>query len=86
MCMFQFIDYENRVTIRTFSKDVYILKPGLWVQNIETNKLCRLSEIYYKIRTVRLIKGTIIAKRKNEYVDLLMLNSRSRTRSKTRAS
>lgn len=73
MCRFQFLDFNNRVTIRTFNKDVYILKSGLIVQNVETNQLLRIEEIFYDIRTVRSIKGTIVAKRKNRNSDLFMV-------------
>ncbi|WP_066226342.1 hypothetical protein [Heyndrickxia sporothermodurans] len=72
MCRFQFLDFNNRVTIRTFNKEIYILKSGLIVQNVETKQLRRIEEIYYEIRTVRTIKGTIVAKRKNRYSDLFM--------------
>lgn len=75
MYRFQFLNYNNRVTIRTFSKDIYILKSGLIVQNIENNQLRRIEEIYYDIRTVRTIKGTIIAKRKNRNSDLFMMKA-----------
>ncbi len=70
MNRFQFLNFNNRVTIRTFSKDVYILKSGLVVQNVANNELCRLEDIYYDIRTVRTISGKIVAKRKNKYSDL----------------
>jgi hypothetical protein len=73
MCRFQFLDFNNRVTIRTFNKEIYILKSGLIVQNVETNQLRRIEEIYYDIRTVRSIKGNIIAKRKNQHSDLYMI-------------
>lgn len=72
MCRFQFLDFNNRVTIRTFNKEVYILKSGLIVQNVETNQLRRIEEIYYDIRTVRSINGPIVAKRKNRNSDLYM--------------
>ncbi|MCK1995464.1 hypothetical protein MPH61_23360 [Peribacillus muralis] len=70
MNRFQFLGFNNRVTIRTFNKDVYILKSGLIVQNVETNQVCRLEQIYYDIRTVRTITGKIVAKRKNRFSDL----------------
>lgn len=73
MCRFQFLDFNNRVTIRTFNKETYILRSGLIVQNIETNQLRRIEEIYYDIRTVRSIKGIIVAKRKNRNSDLYMI-------------
>lgn len=73
MCRFQFLEYNHIVTIRTFSKDTYILKAGLIVQNVETKQLRRIEEIYYDIRTVRTIKGKIVAKRKNKYSDLYMI-------------
>lgn len=77
MFRFQFLDYSNRVTIRTFNKEIYILKSSLIVLNAETNQLRRLEEIYYDIRTVRTIKGTIIAKRKNRNSDLYFLKKAS---------
>lgn len=77
MCRFQFLDYNNQVTIRTFNKEIYILKSGLFVQNVETQQLQRLQDIYYKIRTVRSIKGNIVAKRKNPKSDLFLVNSAS---------
>jgi hypothetical protein len=77
MCRFQFLDFNNRVTIRTFNKEIYILKSGLIVQNVETNQLRRIEEIYYDIRTVRSIKGTIVAKRKNKYSDLYLVDKAS---------
>lgn len=70
MNRFHFINYSNRVTIRTFNKDIYILKSSLVVQNVETSKVCRLEEIYYDIRTVRSISGKVVAKRKNKQSDL----------------
>lgn len=75
MFRFQFLDFTNRVTIRTFNKDIYILRTGLMVQNVETNQLRRIEEIYYEIRTVRSIKGTIVAKRKNKYSELYMVKA-----------
>lgn len=70
MHRFQFLDFKNQVTIRTFTKEIYILKTGLIVQNVETKKIRRLEEIYYDIRTVRTINGQIVAKRKNRKSDL----------------
>lgn len=75
MHRFQFLNYNNRVTIRTFSKDIYILKSGLIVQNIENCQFRRIEEIYYDIRTVRTIKGTIIAKRRNRNSDLFIVKA-----------
>jgi hypothetical protein len=75
MCRFQFLDFNNRVTIRTFNKDIYILKSGLIVQNVKTNTLRRIEEIYYDIRTVRSITGKIVAKRKNKNSDLFMVKA-----------
>ncbi|MGM0941308.1 MAG: hypothetical protein ACQEWU_10150 [Bacillota bacterium] len=75
MFRFQFLDFNNRVTIRTFNKDIYILKSGLIVQNIETKRLRRIEEIYYEIRTVRSIKGKIVAKRKNKDSDLFIVEA-----------
>jgi hypothetical protein len=77
MCRFDFFNYSNRVTIRTFNKDVYILRPGLVVQNVETSEYKRIEEIYYDIRTVRTIKGTIVAKRKNRECELYQQNKAS---------
>lgn len=76
MPRFEFLDYANRVTIRTFNKEIYILRAGLIVQNIETNQYRRIEEIYYEIRTVRLINGTIVAKRKNKSSELYMKKSK----------
>ncbi|MCY7883127.1 hypothetical protein ACO0DA_10410 [Bacillus subtilis] len=76
MVRFQFLDFANRVTIRTFNKDIYILRPGLIVQNVETNQYRRIEEIYYEIRTVRTIKGAIIAKRKNKNSELYMAKAK----------
>lgn len=72
MFRFQFLDFSNRVTIRTFNKEVYILKSGLIVQNVETQKLRKIEEIYYEIRTVRSIEGKVIAKRKNKESELYL--------------
>ncbi|MBY0155441.1 hypothetical protein H0178_06515 [Cytobacillus firmus] len=77
MFRFQFLDFNNQVTIRTFNKEIYILKSGLIVQNVETNQLRRIEEIYYDIRTVRSIKGTIVAKRKNRNSDLYLVDKAS---------
>lgn len=77
MCRFQFLDFNNRVTIRTFNKEIYALRSGLIVQNVETNQMRRIEEIYYEIRTVRSIKGTIVAKRKNKNSDLYMIDQAS---------
>lgn len=75
MCRFQFLDFNNQVTIRTFTKDIYILKSGLIVQNVDTKQVRRIEEIYYDIRTVRSIKGQIVAKRKNKHSDLYMVEA-----------
>lgn len=70
MHRFDFLNFSNRVTIRTFSKDIYILKTGLIVKNTETDELKRIDQIFYDIRTVRTIEGKIIAKRKNRNCEL----------------
>lgn len=75
MFRFGFLDLKNQVTIRTFDKQIYILRSGLLVQNIETNQLRRIEEIYYDIRTVRSIQGNIVAKRKNKNSDLYMIQA-----------
>ncbi|WP_079707673.1 hypothetical protein [Paraliobacillus ryukyuensis] len=75
MHRFNFLDFSNRVTIRTFNKDTYILRSSLIVQHVETFKLHRLEEIYYEIRTVRSIEGIIIAKRKNKEDELCLLTA-----------
>lgn len=75
MYRFQFLNYNNQVTIRTFNKEIYILKSGLIVQNIENCQFRRIEEIYYDIRTVRTIKGTIIAKRRNRNSDLFIVKA-----------
>ncbi|MCM3113588.1 hypothetical protein [Lederbergia lenta] len=72
MLRFQFLYFNNQVTIRTFNKEIYILKSGLIVQNVETSQLRRIQEIYYDIRTVRTINGEIVAKRKNRNSELYM--------------
>jgi len=72
MYKFEFLRYVNRVTIRTFKKDIYILKSNLMVKNVETDEVKRLEQIYYDIRTVRTISGNPIAKRKNPNSDLYL--------------
>ncbi|KGX85194.1 hypothetical protein [Pontibacillus litoralis] len=72
MCRFDFLSYFNRVTIRTFNKDIFILRPGLMVQNIETSEYKKIEEIYYDIRTVMNIEGKIVAKRKNRKSELYL--------------
>ncbi|GAF66465.1 hypothetical protein BTS2_3366 [Bacillus sp. TS-2] len=73
MCRFQFLDFNNEVTIRTFNKDEFILYSNLFVKNVKTNDFKRLEDIYYDIRTVRSISGKVVAKRKNHYSELFML-------------
>ncbi|MGG0888903.1 hypothetical protein [Cytobacillus horneckiae] len=48
------------------------MKSGLIVQNVETQKLRKIEEIYYEIRTVRSIEGKVIAKRKNMESELYL--------------
>ncbi|MGP9043227.1 hypothetical protein [Cytobacillus kochii] len=66
-----FIKLDIPVTIKTFNKEVYNVKKGMYVKNIQTNKLKKLSDVYYDIRTVRDMDGNIIAKRKNFYSELV---------------
>lgn len=75
MFRFQFLPWVNRVTIRTFSKEEYILKTGLILLNAETGEMKKIHDIYYDIRTVRQIDGTIVAKRKNQNSELLLQQS-----------
>lgn len=70
MSRFHFLGIENRVTIRTFNKETYILHSGLVVINVRTNRKCSIHEIFYDIRTVRSIEGKVIARRKNKVSDL----------------
>ncbi|MED4041020.1 hypothetical protein [Niallia taxi] len=80
MFRFQFLQYRNRVTIRTFNKEVYILKTNLMVQNVETNEVRKIEEIYYDIRTVRNIAGKIIAKRRNKKNELFFITTETRAK------
>lgn len=73
MCRFQFLEFSNQVTIRTFSKEIYLLRSGLVVEHALSGSLHRLEEIYYDIRTVRRINGEVVAKRKNKNSDLYFM-------------
>jgi hypothetical protein len=57
MNRFQFLGFGNRVTIRTFNKETYILNNGLDVRNTRTNRRCKIDDIFY-------------AKRKNKISEL----------------
>lgn len=70
MSRHELIQLGNKVTLRTFNKETYVLKAGLVVKNVETQQMCRIEEIFYEIRTVRTIKGNVVAKRKNKSSDL----------------
>lgn len=70
MNRFQFLGFGNRVTIRTFNKETYILNNGLDVRNTRTNRRCKIDDIFYDIRTVRTVDGHVIAKRKNKISEL----------------
>ncbi|MEK5460985.1 hypothetical protein NST36_19280 [Bacillus sp. FSL R5-0293] len=76
MSRFDFFGLENAVTIKTFSKDVYILRYNFLVQNNDTHEYKKLSEIFYDIRTVRTLSGIVVAKRKNQNSDLFEVKSR----------
>ncbi len=82
MCRFHFLPYVNRVTVRTFGKEVYILKSNLMVKNMETDEIKRLEDIYYDIRTVRNISGNIIAKRTNRRKELYFNSTKARAKAK----
>ncbi|TYS33019.1 hypothetical protein [Bacillus pumilus] len=71
MVRFEFVDLANTVTIKTFNKEIYVLKSSLFVQNVHNNRILRFHEIYYDIRTVRTIKGKVLAKRKNRNSELV---------------
>lgn len=77
MLRFQFLEYINQVTIRTFNKDIYILRPGLLVQNVTTNQFKKISEIYYEVRTVRTVQGNVVAKRKNPRDELVFVKTKA---------
>ena len=79
MSRFHFFGLENAVTIKTFSKDVYILRYNFLVQHTDTNEYKKLSEIFYDIRTVRTLTGNVVAKRKNQNSDLFEVKSRQAT-------
>jgi hypothetical protein len=67
---FQFLGLHDRVTIRTFNKQIYEMSSGLLVKNKRTKQQCRIEEIFYDIRTVRSKKGIVLAKRKNKSSEL----------------
>lgn len=71
MVRFEFVDLANTVTIKTFNKEIYVLKSSLFVQNVDNNQILRFHEIYYDIRTVRTIEGKVLAKRKNRNSELV---------------
>lgn len=64
MLRFEFLKLSNVASIRTFSKDIYLVISGLLVKHKDTSEIKRIEEIYYDIRTVRDFKGNILAKRK----------------------
>ncbi|MGG0026835.1 hypothetical protein ABEX92_03000 [Bacillus safensis subsp. osmophilus] len=78
MVRFEFVDLANTVTIKTFNKEIYVLKSSLFVQNVHNNQILRFHEIYYDIRTVRTIEGKVLAKRKNRNSELVKVG-RSRS-------
>lgn len=74
MFRFDFLSVPNG-TIRTFNKEIYQLRAGLVVKNLRTNKLSKLEEIYYDIRTVKDKYGQVVAKRKNPNQDLYIIEN-----------
>lgn len=79
MLRFDFLRFINQATVRTFNKNIYKIKTGLILQDTVTKELKRLNDVYYDIRTVRDIKGNVIAKRKNPNSDLFVVKENSYT-------
>ncbi|WP_222594294.1 hypothetical protein [Halolactibacillus miurensis] len=73
MLRFDFLSLPKG-TVRTFSKDIYEVKSGLLVKDIHTNKVFRIQDIFYDIRTVKDANGNIVAKRKNPQRELHIIN------------
>ncbi|WP_047980660.1 hypothetical protein [Ornithinibacillus contaminans] len=59
----------NGGSVRTFGKKIYQIK-GIMAKNIMTGEVQKLSSIYYEIRTVKDIKGQVVAKRKKPIEEL----------------
>jgi len=74
MNRYEFLGYNNRVTIRLFNKETYILNTGLLVSNTRTKRKCRIDDIYHDIRTVRTVDGVVIARRKNKASELVAVS------------
>lgn len=74
MCRFDFLSLPKG-TVKTFSRDIYEVKSGLLVRNVHTNKVYKLQDIFYDIRTVKDAKGNIVAKRKNPQRELCIINN-----------
>lgn len=74
MCRFDFLSLPKG-TVRTFSRDIYEVKSGLLVRNIHTNKVYKLHDIFYDIRTVKDANGNIVAKRKNPHRELYIVDN-----------
>lgn len=62
--------WHRFVTAKTFDGHVYTFVTSTIVKNIDTLEIKRLYEIYYRIRTVRDIKGNVVARRKRIYSEL----------------
>lgn len=74
MLRFDFLSLPKG-TVRTFSKDIYEVKSGLLVKDIHTEKVLKLQDIFYDIRTVKDVHGNIVAKRKNPQRELHIINN-----------
>lgn len=75
MSRFEFLQLGNKASIRTFDKEIYHLVEGLKVIHVKTKKIKNLEEIYREIRTVRDLKGKLLAKRKHLKLDLYRIVS-----------
>lgn len=60
-------------SVKTFDKKIFQVR-GIVVRDTQTDQVCKLSTIYYQIRTVQNKRGQVIAKRKNPTDELIRVN------------
>lgn len=68
------VGIEKGLLIETFGTCTY-KKSGLNVIDLESKEILPLSQIYYHIRNVKDSNGTMIAKRKNNRQELILIES-----------